>query len=153
MAQLFKFRFDYGFTPTAEQVAAMQPYVTETIDVEKKGWHTYTGDIVRLLAAAPGVKIEVDGGEVPGVAWLEIVDRLTRIEQAPSKTVINERCNVTVPGLGLLLIDEVNYLLDACTEVLQERLAAGWRILAICPQPDQRRPDYVLGRTQGQAPR
>lgn len=27
-------------------------------------------------------------------------------------------------------------------------LDAGWRILAVCPQPDQRRPDYILGRTK-----
>lgn len=32
------------------------------------------------------------------------------------------------------------------TDVLQEQIAKGWRIIAACPQPDQRRPDYILGR-------
>lgn len=34
---------------------------------------------------------------------------------------------------------------NACTDEVQGRLAEGWRIIAVCPQPDQRRPDYVLG--------
>ena len=29
-----------------------------------------------------------------------------------------------------------------CSKVISE----GWRILAICPQPNQRRPDYIMGR-------
>ena len=37
-------------------------------------------------------------------------------------------------------------LSDACTDELQGALRDGWRIIAVCPQPSQRRPDYVLGR-------
>lgn len=60
--------------------------------------------------------------------------------------VVNQKVNVAVPGLGLLLISEVHLLADGCTDALSDWLKEGWRILAICPQPDQRRPDYVLGR-------
>lgn len=35
---------------------------------------------------------------------------------------------------------------DACTDQLQGALNSGWRIISACPQPDQRRPDYILGR-------
>ena len=35
---------------------------------------------------------------------------------------------------------------DVCTDVLQQELNNGWRIIAICVQADQRRPDYILGR-------
>lgn len=59
---------------------------------------------------------------------------------------INQRVNVAVPGLGLMLIDEVRVCTNYCTDSLQDELREGWHILAICPQPDQRRPDYVLGR-------
>ncbi len=61
--------------------------------------------------------------------------------------VLNERVHVHVPGIGLLLINEVDVQKDYCTEELQEKLEGGWRIIACCPQPDQRRPDYILGRT------
>jgi hypothetical protein len=59
----------------------------------------------------------------------------------------NEKVSVHMPGLGLLLIDHVKVLNNDCTDDLQTWLDDGWRILAICPQPDQRRPDYVIGRT------
>lgn len=62
--------------------------------------------------------------------------------------VINQKCNVAVPGLGLLAINQVAVRENYCTEELQSELENGWHILAICVQPDQRRPDYILGRTK-----
>lgn len=58
----------------------------------------------------------------------------------------NEVCGQAQPGLPLTAVAETMLLADACTDALQEKLASGWRILAIQPQPDQRRPDYILGR-------
>ncbi len=69
----------------------------------------------------------------------------------PDDRAFNEKVNVHVPGLGLLLIDTVTVLECCCTTDLQTYLDEGWRIIAACPQPDQRRPDYVMGR-QGPAP-
>jgi hypothetical protein len=66
-------------------------------------------------------------------------------------TVVNERCRVAVAGLGLLTVDEVENCDDLCTDALQDKLNEGWRILAVCVQPDQRRPDYILGRTKAVA--
>lgn len=53
---------------------------------------------------------------------------------------------IAVPDLGILQITEVDWIEDACTERLQEKLDSGWRILAVCPPNAQRRPDYILGR-------
>lgn len=53
-----------------------------------------------------------------------------------------------LPNIGLLMIDEVTWLEDACTEGLQDKLNQGWRIIAVCPPNGARRPDYILGRTQ-----
>jgi len=39
---------------------------------------------------------------------------------------------------------------DYCTERLQDDLDSGWKILAICVQPDGRRPDYILGRVDAE---
>jgi len=58
----------------------------------------------------------------------------------------NQKVGVHISDLGLLSVKEVTWLEDACTEELQRQLDEGWRILAICPQQDSRRPDYVLGR-------
>lgn len=59
--------------------------------------------------------------------------------------LFNEKCGQEQPGPALMDIAETLLLEDSCTDRLQEHFAAGWRLLAICPQP-QRRPDYVLGR-------
>lgn len=43
---------------------------------------------------------------------------------------------------------EFNRLLvfeDACTDQINEKLNAGWKIICVLPQPGQRRPDYILG--------
>lgn len=63
-------------------------------------------------------------------------------DQAP----VNQKCNVIVAGTSVMEINEVTVQRDYCTDALQSDLNQGWRILAICVQPDQRRPDYVLGR-------
>lgn len=65
--------------------------------------------------------------------------------QARSETIINQKVNVAVPGLGLLAIRRVKIAENYGTQDLQQELDEGWQIMAICPQPDQRRPDYVLG--------
>ena len=66
---------------------------------------------------------------------------------APAESVqYNTKCNVHMPGQALSLYNDVLLLEDSCTDVLSEHLSKGWRIVAACPQPDQRRPDYILGR-------
>jgi hypothetical protein len=60
--------------------------------------------------------------------------------------VVNTACKVITPGPSLQTYDQAHVETDCCTNRLQGLLDDGWRILAICVQPDQRRPDYVLGR-------
>lgn len=62
-----------------------------------------------------------------------------------AKTVVYQ---VSVANVGLLAVDEVTYEEDCCTDALQSRLDEGWRILAVCPPNDARRPTYILGRTR-----
>ncbi len=58
---------------------------------------------------------------------------------------------VSVPNVGLLSVTNVTWLENACTQELQGWLNKGWRILAVCPPNDQRRPDYILGHTDTEA--
>lgn len=56
--------------------------------------------------------------------------------------------HVALPNLGLIMIDEVELLNDCCTDMLGSHLKDGWRIIAVCPPLDARRPDYVIGRSK-----
>lgn len=59
---------------------------------------------------------------------------------------LNQKCDVHIGGGLLMTVNETMLLEDSCTDSLQGELNSGWRILAVCVQPDGRRPDYVLGR-------
>lgn len=52
---------------------------------------------------------------------------------------------IAVANVGLLQIQKVDVMEDACTDELQKWLDRGWRILAVCPPNSTRRPDYVMG--------
>ena len=58
--------------------------------------------------------------------------------------------NVSCANHALFMVDEVDWLENACTQELQTRLDGGWRILAVCPSNDARRPDYILGRQRNE---
>jgi hypothetical protein len=58
---------------------------------------------------------------------------------------MNQLVQVHIPNMALLSYNETMLIEDSCTDVLQNKLDGGWRILAVCPQ-SQRRPDYILGR-------
>lgn len=52
---------------------------------------------------------------------------------------------ISVANVGLMQVVCVDVLEDACTEELQRWLDMGWRILAVCPPNDARRPTYIMG--------
>lgn len=53
---------------------------------------------------------------------------------------------VHVSDGNLLNFDEVALAEDACTDAIQAALNEGWRVMAICPAIDSRRPTFILGR-------
>jgi hypothetical protein len=63
-----------------------------------------------------------------------------------SNQTFNQKCNVHVGGGLIATYNDLMLKEDSCTDALQSELNNGWRIIAVCVQPDQRRPDYVLGR-------
>lgn len=111
-------------------------------------WQEYRGDIDALARVVPVSWLSLVDSD-PGVTvWQELFRRFDELAaRAQAPPAINERVRVVVPGLGLLSIERVMVLTDQCTESVQTYLTQGWRILAICPQPDQRRPDYVMGHS------
>lgn len=124
-------------------------------------------DIQKLYSFSElrGLSINITMTEDTELAALSnIADRLDKIEEkvgtytvnvaslddpyCDKNTQFNSRVNVHVPNLGTLTMNEVSYHEDCCTDNLQNQLDDGWRILAVCVQPNQRRPDYILGRTK-----
>lgn len=81
-------------------------------------------------------------------AYIHKVKGLAYLQEISSKAAANTTSitNVSVANHNLFCINEVTWLEDACTQELQRHLDAGWRILAVCPANDARRPDYILGR-------
>lgn len=58
----------------------------------------------------------------------------------------NNKVEVHMPGQALANYNELMLLEDCCTDEVARSLDNGWRIIASCPQPDQRRPDWILDR-------
>lgn len=77
---------------------------------------------------------------------LDLAEKPIKIMTEGEGTVYNNKCEVHMAGNMLALYNEMLLLSDACTDELQTSLNSGWRIVAACNQPDQRRPDYILGR-------
>lgn len=116
-----------------------------TIDTDK--FVLTQEELVEL--AVSGIQYKVNRTITTNV---DISQQLMDLAHKPIKLVTeqgnqyNTKCEVHMPGQALSFYNEVQLLEDSCTDVLQTSLNSGWRIIAACPQPDQRRPDYILGR-------
>lgn len=116
-------------------------------------------DLAAVVCTRHGLTLEVASipgtyalhGRAGGAALRQQLEKL-RDWQGPAaaiKAAAGESfiVQVSVPDIGLLEIDEVEVMQDACTDDLRRMLDDGWRIIAVCPPNGQRRPDYVMGRS------
>lgn len=109
-------------------------------------------DIVKLGAVLPNIKYSVvklyNDSMIGQMNTIEasLNKMITALSSFDKDIEFNNRCEVHVPNLGLLSVNETMLLEDSCTDSLQSFLDKGWRIISIAPQPNQRRPDYILGR-------
>lgn len=92
-----------------------------------------------------GIPLEIEGTDGTMLVRQK-GSQIWRGEELPSHLVEGTVVQITIPDMALMLINEVTWMDDACTEDLQCKLDDGWRILAVCPPHSQRRPDYILGR-------
>jgi len=53
--------------------------------------------------------------------------------------------NLAIPNAALFSVQSLRVLENECTEAVQSALDKGWRIVAVCPPNDTRRPTYILG--------
>lgn len=145
--RLAEIQFEHGFKPTPtelEQIKQAWVYGQDPSRNDGDGdfywWAMYLVDLNQM----PPVKYTIQRHIVDKNNTMESLD----VNTAGRVPAFNDRLNITVPGLGLLLLNEVILQPDCCTYRLNELMQEGWRIVAVCPQPDQRRPDYILGRSK-----
>lgn len=77
----------------------------------------------------------------------KIHDVLNSKECGETRALAPRMVQIHLPGHDLPAMMCVTNLDNVCTNEVDEYLKQGWRILAILPQPNNRRPDYILGRT------
>lgn len=53
--------------------------------------------------------------------------------------------NITIPNAALFAVRTLQVIENECTEFVQSWLSMGWRIVAVCPPNDCRRPTFILG--------
>lgn len=131
--KLIAIQFDPEYHYTAEeQVQAQLAYVwgdySGKIRFKEDGsidnsWTEFLMDAA-LMPAVPHRLIRVVRSEAP--LGLD-TDTAARVP------AFNQKVHVTVPGLGLLLLDEVTVETNICTDALNDLLKEGWRIVAVCP--------------------
>ncbi len=88
---------------------------------------------------------------VEGFALLlhKLEEKANQLESVVNKirdNTFNQKTNVHVGGGLITTYNDLCLKEDVCTDILQQKLNNGWRIIAVCIQPNQRRPDYILGR-------
>lgn len=109
--------------------------------------------VLALILANHEVKV-VRSIEVRGPVMDQISDTMAKFNMMAERLLampaversFNQKCEVHMPGQALATYNEVMLMSDSCSDELQGRIDEGWRMIAACPQPDQRRPDYILGR-------
>lgn len=144
------FKFDWRFKPNKIQLEQLQKLIPDGLKLDDDGYlnsyETYTADIRQLMSITNRFKLE----ETSPSALLSLADQVeqlvARFSDYTQDNQYNQKCNVHISNVGLLSIRTVKIECDYCTDRLQLDLDNGWHILAICPQPDSHRPDYVLGK-------
>ena len=120
-----------------EMLKSAVPKITFSEDGFPSFWGT---EILALDVAEPLLKKEL----------IKITDvhrtseRIPTLAQNPPTQIIN----IVAKSLPVTSIKRVKVLENCCTDVLQKYLDKGWRIVAVCPQEEMRRPDYVIGHVE-----
>jgi hypothetical protein len=130
--------------------------VKETDQIELRTDKEYLIDLDLFMLNYPALKIKVRGIPTKSseVNFSNVIEQMNEIQNKMENALksfnksieFNQKCDVHISNLGLLHINQIGYAVDKCTEELQNILNNGWKIIACCIQPDQRRPDYILGK-------
>ena len=87
----------------------------------------------------------VECGAKPQLERVKGVSYVTPAPKPAAQAVNHSTTVISVANHNLFEVTKVTWMENTCTEELQRMLDAGWRILAVCPSNDARRPDHILG--------
>jgi len=73
---------------------------------------------------------------------------LNKMESKEVREFVKTVNQIVFPGYELIQFNMVKNLNECCTNEVQSYLDDGWRIIAVMPQPNQRRPDYIIVKRQ-----
>jgi hypothetical protein len=115
----------------------------------------YICDMDLFFSKHPDIKVKIRG--MPKTVeqnYSHIIQEIVAVQEKLENALqkfdkqiqFNEKVNVHVGGFALMSINQVGFGEDMCTEEVQGILNKGWKILAVCVQPDGRRPDYIFGK-------
>lgn len=91
--------------------------------------------------------IDVDVEDSFNIDIEVLADRISSsIIGRTTENIYNQRLEIHQPNSPLFMYNDYKVLTDCCIESLQEEIDNGWRVVSVCPQPDQRRPDYVVAQ-------
>lgn len=121
--------------------AVPQLCLTEWKEGKNEAPHNYFNSVL--------VDLSTDGVALAkhGIKFMVIRFKGTYKAKSSEVSENHSHLHIAIPAIGLLCMDEVMLLDDACTDSLNSYLKEGWRMVAVCPPDAQRRPDYILGRS------
>ena len=105
--------------------SSMAFYVNELEKMDPRLWVYCTFSPVKLLEMMEGARINTDN-----------------VFEAA------KRNQIMLPNNLMLEMAELRIETDQCTEEINNLLHEGWKLIAVLPQHQQRRPDYLLGRSK-----
>lgn len=140
-----------------DSLKADLPYYPAFImDMSEKQFLEYCTHVSSpVISSTKDQEFEIPPSLIPdnATAQLRFIEQLLALNEKcleqltrAGSMCFNEKIGVNQPGLGLNLYNRLMLAEDICTDSLQGYLDEGWRIIAACPQPDARRPDYILGQ-------
>lgn len=134
------YKISIGYETPKECYAA----IAALLEMEEVPEHYYsfrdtygTQELVDKLLAV-GAKPQLE--RVKGISYAA-----PEPESRAAQAVNHSTTVISVANHNLFEVTKVTWMENTCTEELQRMLDAGWRILAVCPSNDARRPDYILG--------
>jgi hypothetical protein len=102
----------------------------------------YADDLGKITVAADYITLK----PIRSLRFPDVVTQLSNQDIPEIQKILNTTMQVRFEQSWLHKVEHVIHLPDGCTNDLENHLKAGWRILAVCPQYGQRRPDYILGK-------
>lgn len=146
--------FDPSWKSLSEEAyAEIRNVVGDSMPENKPEWdgNYYMADLSELQPLLSKYGLSVELKPLRNNYMVSLKDTIKRLELdfkmlKQDLDVNGALVQVHVPNIGLIAMNEVQVLEDACTDRLQRELDEGWSLLAVCPPNAQRRPDYVLGR-------